>query len=55
MNNGDYTFYGMIVSDNESLAKTVEPQDGDALPLLNMVERKAVAGKIKKVLHKDLR
>lgn len=55
MNNGDYTFYGMIVSDNESLAKTVEPQEGDALPLLNMVERKAVAGKIKKVLQKDLR
>lgn len=55
MNNGDYTFYGMIVSDNESIVKTVQPAEGDEIPLLNMVERKAVAGKIKKVLRKDLR
>lgn len=55
MNNGDYTFYGMIVSDNESLKKTVAPQEDDEIPVLNTVERKAVKDKIKNVLRKDLR
>ena len=55
MNNGDYTFYGMIVSDNESLKKTVAPQEDDEIPVLNMIERKAVKDKIKNVLRKDLR
>lgn len=55
MNNGDYTFYGMIVADNDSLKKTVLPQEDREIPLLNGAERKVIAGKIKKIMNQDLR
>ena len=55
MNNGEYTFYGMIVADNDSLKKTVLPQEDREIPLLNGAERKVIAGKIKKIMNQDLR
>ena len=46
---------GDSVADNDSLKKTVLPQEDREIPLLNGAERKVIAGKIKKIMNQDLR
>lgn len=56
MNNGDYTFYGMVVSDNESFKKITLPSSEEAaLPALTFAEKKEMTEKIKKVINGNLR